>query len=133
MFQAECAAMCHEGGRLTRVRYGTHAELAAPSAIVLDFEGGSWALTVNEDDDTVEIAEAKHGLPEELRFHAPPAGSPWAGALGTSAQWIRVLRNQQGCDDGVQFCFASGGREMCRIQLTAAASTWHVGQVARAV
>lgn len=127
MFQAERGAMCYSAGHLRGVRYGTFPD--APTmipAVILDFEGGSWVLAVNADDDTIRIAGSETLPLEGMRIGEAPEESPWTRALGASAQWIWILQNQQGYEDGVQFSFSREGREVCRIQLIAVASGWHI-------
>jgi hypothetical protein len=130
MFHDERAAMCR-AGRLLGVRHAVPDEPAMIEAIILDFEGGSWTLTVNADDDTIRIVEGEPIGLEDARIGPAPAESPWAGTLGTAPQWIWVLENQQGYHDGLQICFALDGSEVCRIQLIAMASSWHIGMVHR--
>jgi hypothetical protein len=115
---------------LTAVRHGAHRELPNRVArVVLEFETGSWVLGVDPDDDTVLIDREPGTASEEYLVGDAPADSPWAGALGRSAQWIWILCNQQGYADGIQFAFAEDGREVCRVQLIAAASTWRITAV----
>jgi len=129
MFHNERAAMCYSAGRLVGVRHGVPAGLTMTEVIILDFEAGSWALTVNADDDTIRIAEAEATGLKDVRISPAPSESPWSSALGTVPQWIWVLENQQGYHDGLQICFALDGEEVCQIQLIASASSWHIGVV----
>jgi len=131
LFHHERAAMCYDAGRLVGVRHGVPEGLKTIEAIILDFEAGSWALTVNADDDSVRIAAGEATGLEDVRFAPAPAGSPWTDALGAVPRWIWVLENQQGYHDGLQICFALDGEEVCRIQLIAEASGWHIGTVRR--
>jgi hypothetical protein len=119
--------MCYSAGRLVRVRYGApHDVPTLVTTIVLDFEAGSWTLAVNGDDDTVLIVDTGTALLDGLHLTDAPSGSPWTQTLGTTAQWIWILENQQGYEDGIQFAFAIDGREKCRIQLIAIASGWQI-------
>ncbi|MFE2285448.1 DUF6334 family protein [Streptomyces sp. NPDC059443] len=127
MFQEERRAMCYRAGRLLGVRYGSFPDTPTMiPAVILDFEDGSWVLAVNADDDTIRISRSD-GLPlEGMRIAEAPEESPWTRALSASAQWIWTLENQQGYEDGVQFSFSREGTEVCRIQLIAVASGWHI-------
>ena len=131
MFHAERSAMCDSAGRLVVVRHGVLDEPAMIEAIILDFEFGSWTLSVNADDDTIRITEGQTAALEDVRIGPAPAESPWTGAFGAVPQWIWVLENQQGYHDGLQFCFAVDDREVCQIQLIAMASCWHIGVARR--
>jgi hypothetical protein len=84
---------------------------------------------VNADDDTVLITNTEATSLEGLRLADATADSPWSRALGTTAQWIWILENQQGYADGIQFAFALNGTEVARIQLIAAGSHWHIGAI----
>jgi hypothetical protein len=130
-FEAEREAM-YEAGLLTAVRYGYFEGIVAPLAVVLDFEAGSWVLTVDPDDDTV-LVDASAGLPSDLRFEPAPGESPWTTAIGAQAQWIWIMYNQRGYEDGLQFGFGFGSAEVCQIQLMAMASTWRVYELRRVV
>ena len=115
--------MCYTAGRLMRVRYGTPHDIPTlVSTIVLEFEAGSWALSVNADDDTIRIATTEEALLDDMCLTDASAESPWTQTLGTTAQWIWTLENQQGYEDGIQFAFALDEREVCRVQLIAIAS-----------
>jgi len=130
LYQLELTTMCYEAGRLVRVRHGVPVDV--PTLVttgVLDFELGSWALTVNADDDTIRIATTEELRSEDVRLDDAPAESPWTRALGASVQWIWLLRNQQGYHDGIQFSFAHDGQVDCQIQMIAAASGWHFAAV----
>lgn len=119
--------MCSDAGRLRGVRYGVHADTpACIDAVVLEFEFAAWTFSVFPDDDTVRISEGGTPAENDLDFQEAPLRSLWASALGASAQWVWIMENQQGYCDGVQVAFALGGRETCRVQLIAAASSWQI-------
>lgn len=48
-----------------------------------------------------------------------------------SAQWIWIMYNHQGYEDGLQFSFRLGSARECQIQLMAMASTWQVYELRR--
>lgn len=49
--------------------YGMESHgLAMIEAIILDFEAGSWALTVNADDDTIRIVQGEATGLEDVRI-----------------------------------------------------------------
>ncbi|WP_037607044.1 DUF6334 family protein [Streptacidiphilus rugosus] len=125
-------AMVDDAGRLTGVHH-VRAEFGdVPgwvSAVVLDFEHGSWTLSVDPDDDTVRIDAGRIARREHESVGPAPAGSPWRQALGMSAQWIWLLRNQRGYEDGIQFAFVGDRREPCTVQMVAMASRWQIGLV----
>jgi hypothetical protein len=130
VYQAERAAMCHIAGQLVDVRYGTpHDAPTLLTTILLDFETGSWVLAVNAGDDTVQITDTDATSLRDLYLAEPAAHSPWTAALGSAAQWVWILENQQGYADGIQFAFAHDGAQTCQIQLIAAASCWQIGVI----
>jgi len=76
LYQLELTTMCYEAGRLVRVRHGVPVDVPTlVTTVVLDFELGSWALTVNADDDTIRIATTEELRSEDVRLDDAPAPS----------------------------------------------------------
>ncbi|MBX3243331.1 MAG: hypothetical protein KF685_02545 [Acidobacteria bacterium] len=76
-------------------------------AIEMRFETTVATVCVEPDYDTlrVELTEMKVG--SDCYFKDATSIKPWVDAVGCTAAWIWLLRNQQGYEDGLRFEFAS--------------------------
>lgn len=128
VFEAERAKICYDAGELTGVEYQSAGSTddSLVSAVLLSFELSCWLITANSDDDSINIREVTRSTIAGGSFKDAAGLFPWADALGAHAQWAWVLENQQGYSDGLQFSFAVEGREVCRVQMIAGASSLDV-------
>lgn len=129
------ASAVDRGGRLLGVECVFDEDLPkGPVALRLEFEGLSFYLLVDADDDTISVASS---LPDELHSlrvtKVDDKEGPWKSAVGFELSWAWLLTNQQGYADGVQLEFRGGERaELSCIQVIAVASTLELRTLSRA-
>ncbi len=124
MVQDECVRLADEAGALRVVGYLYDAEVPkAVAGVRLIFDHGDWVVTVDEDDDTIELAETTDKVLDRWQIAEASSFFPWAAAIGKTVRWAWTLENQQGYLDALQLELASTSRGgSVGIQLVAMAS-----------
>jgi hypothetical protein len=101
---------------------------SAAEAYVLRFERLTVTISVNPNDDTVEVAESERIGSNQVKVLAEPL---WPKAVGRPLRWAWLMTNQQGYRDGIQLELAHPDepRGVC-LQLVAVASALKLREVA---
>lgn len=74
--------------------------------VELRFSESVVCVGVNEDLDTIVLAELVPQVPETIITQEMTAHAPWNKALGLPVLWAWTMRNHQGYEDGLQLEFA---------------------------
>ena len=83
MVQDECVRLADEAGALRVVGYLYDAEVPkAVAGVRLIFDHGDWVVTVDEDDDTIELAETTDKVLDRWQIAEASSFFPWAAAIG---------------------------------------------------
>jgi Family of unknown function (DUF6334) len=117
----------NDAGPLLRVQSVAWNELPHDVvAVVLAFQNLELRISVNADDDTIEISEGGASSDPEYTVHGIDE-YPWSEAIGKPIRWGWHMTNQQGYQDAVQFEFARNVSEPSTIiQLVAVSSSLKV-------
>lgn len=99
-------------------------------AIALKFSAGVLVLTVDADNDTIEVRFQELVSFDPAGFKSVKARSPWRSLIGQSIGWGWVTINQQGYQDGVLLSF--DGLEPS-VMLAVAASSLRVYSIGEVV
>ena len=115
--------VAYEYGKLVQITGGRDEVLAPQRPVVFDqvvftFEHGVITVEAQGDDDTVEV---RQGLGTAAYRYVLTDEEPLGRFVGRGVQWIWLLRNQQGYQDGFQIEFKSEG-EYLALQMICEAS-----------
>lgn len=92
--------------------------------LVLDFGSTSLVVTVNKDDDSIELRN-EHGTDTSDLIDMTQS-NPWKNFVGKAFGWGWVTINQQGYCDGLLLSF---GEAVPQLVLNVAASSIKIGMV----
>jgi hypothetical protein len=115
--------VAYEYGNLVKITGGRDEVLlpqrpVAFDQVALTFERGVMTVIAQGDDDTVEL---RQGLGTAAYTYELTGGEPLSGFVGRGVQWVWLLRNQQGYQDGFQIEF-KGEDDRLALQMICEAS-----------
>lgn len=122
--------IAYEYGKLVQITGGRDEVLVPQRPVVFDqvvlsFEQGVVTIVAQGDDDTVEV---RQGLGTAVHRYVLTDTEPLSRFVGHGAQWVWLLRNQQGYQDGFQIEFKSEG-DYLAVQLICEASMLRIAVV----
>lgn len=97
------------------------------AAIELTFEEVVASVYAEGEFDTIRIELAPLRALDECEVRDVTASKPWFQAVGCTAGWIWLLRNQQGYEDGMRLEFGMpGGEAVATVTLIVVASVLEI-------
>ncbi|GAA4981002.1 hypothetical protein [Actinopolymorpha pittospori] len=106
MIRDELERIVDEAGALRAVGYFFDPDRPTEIAAVrLMFVDGDWLVSLNRSDATVELTQTSDDVFDRWRLANVSGLAPWADAIGRTALWTRLVEDQLGAPDAVQFEF----------------------------
>lgn len=123
MIQDELARIVDEGGALEGVHYFyAPAEPAVIRAVGLIFASGEWLIGSDSEDASLELGRTddKSGDIATEKWQMTDVSDifPWANAIGRTAMWAKLVEDQYGAPDSVQFEFVNQTANSFVVQVT---------------
>ncbi|MBL8204347.1 MAG: hypothetical protein JNM09_08960 [Blastocatellia bacterium] len=106
-------ALFEAAGKLLAVRYSVYNSGLNRKdwidAVELQFEGVVVTIYAETDFDTIQIELSELRVREDCYVKEATSLNPWDKVTGKLLEWIWLLINQQGYEDGYRFEFSSKG------------------------
>jgi hypothetical protein len=102
----DLARIVDDAGPLRAVGYFFDASRPTDiTAVRLMFVSGDFVVGIDEDDASVTLTSTTDELFTRWKLFDASHTPPWSAALGKTALWARLVEDQYGAPDGIQFEF----------------------------